>query len=71
MPIFLWRIPEYKIKKPTSVTEFKNWLKSALGYEINDKYQFYFDTVVKKLKTDFEESEYWKNLLEKDLMKIH
>ena len=48
---------------PANENEFKDWLSSALGFEINDKYQYYFDTVTKKLKTDFEESKYWKNIL--------
>lgn len=52
-----------KIKKPSSVTEFKNWLKLTFAHELNDKYQYYYDTVVKQLKTSFEESEFWKNLL--------
>ena len=51
------------IIKPTDLSEFKIWLKSDFGHELDDKYQYYYDTVVKKLKTDFEESKYWLKLL--------
>lgn len=49
--------------KPKNEKEFIKWLKKELGFDINDKYKFYFDTVVNQLKVDFENSDFWQNLL--------
>ncbi|NQY07522.1 MAG: hypothetical protein HRT68_15330 [Flavobacteriaceae bacterium] len=51
------------MKKPKNEIEFKTWLKTELGFDVNEKYEYYFETVVKKLKTDFENSVFWTTLL--------
>ncbi len=51
------------MEKPKDEKEFILWLKSELGFDINDKYRYYFETVVKQMKNDFENSPFWKNLL--------
>jgi len=51
------------VERPNDEREFKNWLKSELGFEINNQYAYYYETVVQKLKKDFEESAFWKELL--------
>jgi len=33
---------KHDIERPANVGEFKFWLKSNLGYDINDKYQYYY-----------------------------
>lgn len=58
------------IEKPTNETEFKTWLMSVHGYNIDEQYEYYYNTVVKKIKTDFEESNYWKGIL-KELPEIN
>ena len=49
--------------KPKNEKEFLVWLSYSLKHEINDKYRFYYDTVIKQLKTDFESSPFWKRTL--------
>lgn len=49
--------------KPKNEKEFVKWLKTELGYDINDKYKFYFETVVNQLKVDFENCDFWLKLL--------
>lgn len=51
------------MKKPENEKEFKKWLKSELGFDIDEKYVYYYNTVIKQLKTDFEYSEFWIALL--------
>ena len=58
------------IEKPTNETEFKIWLMSAHEYNIDEQYEYYYNTVVKKIKTDFEESNYWQSIL-KELPEIN
>jgi hypothetical protein len=51
------------MEKPKDEKEFLIWLKKELGFTINEEYKFYFDTVIKHLKGDFENSDFWKKLL--------
>ena len=50
------------IQKPKDEKEFKVWLKKELGFEIDKQYEYYYDTVVQKLKNDFENSDFWKKI---------
>jgi len=50
------------VEKPSNINEFKEWLDMSLGFKIDDSYDYYYNTVVKKLKNDFEESDYWKKV---------
>lgn len=56
-------ITKSKQLKPTNPTEFKEWLKTELGHNVDTNYQYYYDTVIKSLKTDFEKSKYWATIL--------
>jgi ppGpp synthetase/RelA/SpoT-type nucleotidyltranferase len=49
--------------KPKDEIEFKAWLKSELGFDVNGRYEFYYKTVVQTLKTEFEKSDFWKEVL--------
>lgn len=48
------------IVKPSNIDEFKYWLNTSLGFKVDDSYIYYYNTVTKQLKNDFEESDYWK-----------
>ncbi|MEL4391007.1 hypothetical protein [Shewanella xiamenensis] len=50
--------------KPKNEIEFKAWLKSELGFDINGQYEFYYKTVVQALKRDFESSDFWRKVLD-------
>jgi ppGpp synthetase/RelA/SpoT-type nucleotidyltranferase len=52
-----------ELEKPKNETEFKPWLKAAFGVDINAQYEFYYETVVQKLKSDFEQSDFWKKTI--------
>ncbi len=59
-----------EVEKPDNEMKFKAWLKSKFGLDINDKYKFYYETVTQKLKSDFEKSEIWSQIL-KNLPEIN
>lgn len=56
-------LEKVEIVKPDNFEEFKTWFHSFLGFDIDSSYTYYYNTVVKQLKHDFEESIFWKNLL--------
>ncbi|KQT18260.1 hypothetical protein ASG31_05905 [Chryseobacterium sp. Leaf404] len=51
------------MNKPNDEKEFLEWIKGELGFHIDDKYKYYFNTVVNKIKKDFEDSAFWTNLI--------
>lgn len=51
------------MNKPENEKEFIEWLKTELGFAVDDKYRFYYETVTKQLKTDFESSEFWNKVM--------
>jgi ppGpp synthetase/RelA/SpoT-type nucleotidyltranferase len=56
-------IDKDKVQKPSTEIEYKLWLKSVHGFELDDRYEFYYNTVVKQMKTRFEESDFWKKVI--------
>ena len=50
------------IIKPENLEQYKKWLKTELGFEIDSKYEFYYNTVVSHLKTEFENCIFWQNV---------
>ncbi|HUU28934.1 MAG TPA: hypothetical protein VM123_14075 [archaeon] len=52
-------------KKPTTIEDYKEWLKKTFDIEINKKTQNYFDSVTRKIKSDLEKSDFWININEK------
>ena len=61
---------KHNVKKPKNEIEFKNWLKETLDFNIDSRYSFYYDTVIKQLKIDFEQSNFWGKVL-KELQEIN
>jgi ppGpp synthetase/RelA/SpoT-type nucleotidyltranferase len=51
------------MKKPLDEKEFKIWLKSELGFDVNDKYKFYYQTITNQLSSNFENSPFWQEIL--------
>lgn len=51
--------------KPKDEIEFLEWIKEQLKFDFEpSKYKFYYETVTRKIKDDFEKSDSWKNLLQ-------
>jgi hypothetical protein len=44
---------------PKNIEEYKEWLKEKHGIEISDKTKTYYESVISKIKLDFEKSELW------------
>lgn len=51
------------MKKPQNEKEFIEWLKEELHISIDDRYRFYYETITKQLKTDFENSVFWNKVM--------
>jgi hypothetical protein len=49
--------------KPKNIEEYEKWLKEQHKIEISYKTQFYYESVVNKVKIDFEKSEFWLQLM--------
>ena len=50
--------------KPKTIEEYKKWLEEQHNVEISDRTQTYYDSVINKIKLDFEKSELWSKLTE-------
>lgn len=53
------------MSKPKDISEYKEWLRNELNFEINSKTENHYNSISIKIKEDFEKSDVWKNLLEK------
>lgn len=56
-------LEKVQIDKPANFDEFKIWFNLFLGFEIDTSYAYYYTTVVRQLKNDFEESIFWQKIL--------
>jgi hypothetical protein len=52
------------VEKPKNIEEYKKWLKEQHGVTITDRTERYYETVVNKIKRDFEQSEFWIGIIE-------
>lgn len=50
-------------EKPQNEQDFRVWLEKELGYKVDSKYEYYYETITKKLKSDFEASSFWQKLI--------
>lgn len=46
-------------KKPKDIDEYKKWLKEKHRIEISNRTQIYYESVVNRIKLDFEKSDFW------------
>lgn len=51
--------------KPKNISEYTDWLKTQLGFEINSKTENHYNSIAAKVKEDFEKSDVWKHLLDR------
>jgi len=51
-------------KKPKDIDEYKKWLKEKHKIEISNRTQIYYESVVNRIKLDFEKSDFWIQLTE-------
>ncbi|MBN2747563.1 MAG: hypothetical protein JXR34_12620 [Bacteroidales bacterium] len=49
--------------KPTDIKAFKKWLKTELNHEIDSSYEYYYTTITDQLKTQFENTTFWRKLI--------
>jgi DNA-binding transcriptional MerR regulator len=51
-------------EKPKDITEYMKWLKEEHKVEILDRTKTHYETVTRKIKTDFEKSTFWNHIVE-------
>ncbi len=51
------------IAKPKNVDEYRKWLKDFLNITVDKKTENHYDSVANKIKTDFEKSKVWTELI--------
>jgi hypothetical protein len=49
--------------KPKNLDEYRKWLRDKHGVIISDRTRAYYDSVTKKVKTDFEQSDCWSQMI--------
>ena len=49
--------------KPTDINEYKKWLKCEHNAEVSSRTVTYYDSVSQKVKSNFEQSEFWTSLV--------
>ena len=49
--------------KPKDIDEYKKWLKEEHSIEISDRTRTHYEAVASKIKSDFEKSEFWEQLI--------
>ena len=49
--------------KPKDIDEYKKWLKEEHNIEISDRTRTHYELVASKIKSDFEKSEFWGQLI--------
>jgi len=57
-------------KKPENIEKYKDWLRDEHEQEIKTNYKGYYDSIVSKIKFDFEKSDFWIELI-KNLSEYH
>lgn len=50
------------VKKPSTISEYKKWFEKEKEIIISSKTQSYFDAVVRKAASDFENHDFWKRV---------
>ncbi len=53
-----------EIRKPETVSQYLDWLKNEHEITIDDHYREYYETIVIRLRKDFENSDFWKIITE-------
>jgi len=56
--------------RPTNITEYKDWLQKDHKIKITDRTINYYDSVTKKIRSDFEKSNLWQSLTAQ-MQRIH
>lgn len=57
-------------EKPKDIHEYKMWLQKEHHAEISDREESYYNTVTTRIKTDLQESDFWRQLI-KSLPEYH
>lgn len=52
------------VERPENIDEYYRWLKSPIGVDITRATQTHYESVMFKVKSDLERSEFWKSVLE-------
>jgi len=50
--------------KPETVKAYAEWLKTTRNISVSERYEAYYESVALRVKTDFEKSDFWVQLLE-------
>lgn len=50
-------------QKPETVEQYKKWLKDELKTNITNRHKTHYDSVTKNVRTDFENSDFWTELI--------
>ena len=51
------------MNKPNDIDEYKKWLKEEHNVEISDRTRTYYESVAVKIKSEFEKSDFWRQLV--------
>jgi len=52
-------------KRPTNIKQYKDWLQESHRIDITDRTINYYESVTKKIRSDFEKSNFWQSLTNK------
>jgi len=52
------------VEKPKDIEEYKKWLKEQHGVTVTERTKRYYEAVAAKIKKDFEQSEFWIEIVE-------